>query len=232
MPLPHKFTDFNTASIRSGVYYKLDPTQSPHAPRKLTNPVYLPVSDSGGGGTNVSYSYQHTYVDSDLSVKNLAGALTPHIPYAETAGKIVQDAAALSLISSYTGSVYLSGCSMYVDSAPTSMSVQSTIFSVGDGKVIKLLEDLRYETMGGFGGGSAVVAKAGKLSVPPWWVVSVVTGDNKIISEAKELICTELTITMMAPFYTSGTPEPSVAKISMGFRGAFRGYAEASKFGA
>lgn len=149
MPLPHNFIPQigGEQMIPLGTYYRLEPIQGATGSHVITKPIFLPVIDS------VNWSFTHVYNEADNLSKNIIDSIESKVPSALGVNTGRQ-------ISKYMqrklgGSVHVSSCAVYVDSAPPAINVHSKVFSPdGSGQILQLVELLRQDTHGSLGGGN------------------------------------------------------------------------------
>jgi len=157
MPLPHNFIPQvgGEQMIPVGTYYRLEPIQGATNSHVITAPVYLPVIDT------VNWSFNHVYNEADNLSKNIIDSvegLAPTIAGVSTGRQLSK-----YMQRKLGGSVHISSCAVYVDSAPPTINVRSKVFSPdGSGQLLTLVELLRQDTHGSLGG-SGMKQRLGQL---------------------------------------------------------------------
>jgi len=142
MPLPHTFMPGPEQMIPIGTYYRLEPIDGEVGSHVIKNPIYLPVTDT------VSWSFNHTYNEADNLSKTIIDSV------AQKGGMLGEQVAKVAQ-RKIGGSVHVSSCAVYVDSAPPTINVRTKLFSPdGRGNILALVELFRQDTHGALGGSS------------------------------------------------------------------------------
>jgi hypothetical protein len=231
-----KTTDAPGFQTGSSVYYKLTPEDTPFKPRVFSSgkSIYLPLAENNT--PSINYSFSHNYNESDITAKKgLAALVNASGPIGKFLGDgMLQEVAGTTASVALGGGLYLSGSSMYNDSSPNTLQVQSYLLTMGDPKFINLIEDIRYETSCSLDDGASfkstsTLIRGGLMRMPCWWTVEVINGNGNIISHMPHMQCDKADFILRAPFHTTNVPH--LIQIMLSFKCAYRGYAQMGHLG-
>jgi len=140
MTLPHSFSygaSDPSQIVQYGTYYCLTPigTQQGHI-FPVNRKIFLPVEDT------VNWVFSHEWNEADNYAKGVINSLSQTSSLADATSRV-----ALRKIG---GSVHVSACAVYMDSAPPTINVKTKLFSSnGSGELLSLIEKFRMDTHAG-----------------------------------------------------------------------------------
>lgn len=150
--LPHNFIPGEEPMVKYGTYYRLEPISGATDAHVIKKAFYLPVTDT------VNWSFSHEWNEADNLSKNIIDSVESKVPF--NLGRSFSKYAQRKI----GGSVHVSSCAVYVDSAPPTINVRTKMFSPdGKGQLLRLVELLRQDTHGALGG-EAMSQRLGKIT--------------------------------------------------------------------